>query len=154
MVHIAGSKKLKRQMAPLFWGITRKNKRFVLTVKPGAQSKHASIPIAVFLRDTIKTVTSLREAKSVIYAGKIKVDGVIRKSLHHGAGLMDVVELEGSNKTYRLVPQDGTLLKPIEIEDSEKTKKFVLVKSKTTIKNGKTQIGFHEKERPKILKEF
>ena len=144
MVHIAGSKKLKRQMAPLFWGITRKNKRFVLTVKPGAQSKHASIPIAVFLRDTIKTVTSLREAKSVIYAGKIKVDGVIRKSLHHGAGLMDVVELEGSNKTYRLVPQDGTLLKPIEIEDSEKTKKFVLVKSKTTIKNGKTQIGFHD----------
>ena len=144
MVHIAGSKKLKRQMAPLFWGITRKNKRFVLTVKPGAQSKHASIPIAVFLRDTIKTVTSLREAKSVIYAGKIKVDGVIRKSLHHGAGLMDVVELEGSNKTYRLVPQDGTLLKPIEIEDSEKTKKFALVKSKTTIKNGKTQIGFHD----------
>ena len=144
MVKIAGSKKLKRQMAPLFWGITRKNKRFVLTVKPGAQSKHASIPIAVFLRDTIKTVTSLREAKSVIYAGKIKVDGVIRKSLHHGAGLMDVIELEGADKTYRLVPQDGTLLKPIEIEDAEKTKKFVIVKSKTTIKNGKTQIGFHD----------
>ena len=144
MVKIAGSKKLKRQMAPLFWGITRKDKRFVVTVKPGAQSKHASIPISVFLRDTIKIVTSLREAKSVIYSGKIKVDGVIRKSLHHGAGLMDVVELEGANKTYRLVPQDGTLLKPIEIEDIEKGKKFVVVKSKTTIKNGKTQIGFHD----------
>ena len=26
MVSIAGSKKLKRQMAPQFWGITRKNK--------------------------------------------------------------------------------------------------------------------------------
>ena len=57
---------------------------------------------------------------------------------------MDVVELEGANKTYRLVPQDGTLLKPIEIEDIEKGKKFVVVKSKTTIKNGKTQIGFHD----------
>ena len=144
MVKIAGSKKLKRQMAPLFWGITRKNKRFVVTVKPGAQSKHASIPISVFLRDTIKIVTSLREAKSVIYSGKIKVDGVIRKSLHHGAGLMDVVELEGANKIYRLVPQEGTLLKPIEIEDGEKIKKFVQVKSKTTIKNGKTQLGFHD----------
>jgi len=144
MVHIAGSKKLKRQMAPLFWGITRKNKRFVVTVKPGAQSKHASIPISVFLRDTLKIVTSLREAKSVIYSGKIKVDGVIRKSLHHGAGLMDVLELEGSNKVYRLVPQDGTLLKPIEIDDAEKMKKFALVKSKTTIKNGKMQIGFHD----------
>jgi small subunit ribosomal protein S4e len=57
---------------------------------------------------------------------------------------MDVIELEGANKTYRLVPQDGTLLKPIEIDDAEKTKKFVVVKSKTTIKNGKTQIGFHD----------
>ena len=144
MVHIAGSKKLKRQMAPLFWGITRKKKRFVVTVKPGAQSKHASIPISVFIRDTLKIVTSLREAKSTIYSGKIKVDGVVRKSLHHGVGLMDVIELEGTNKIYRLVPQDGILLKPIEIDDGEKTKKFVLVKSKTTIKNGKTQIGFHD----------
>ena len=67
--------------------LLEKNKRFVVTVKPGAQSKHASIPISVFLRDTLKIVTSLREAKSVIYSGKIKVDGVIRKSLHHGAGL-------------------------------------------------------------------
>ena len=33
MVHIAGSKKLKRQMAPLFWGITRKEKRFVVHSK-------------------------------------------------------------------------------------------------------------------------
>ena len=79
MVKIAGSKKLKRQMAPLFWGITRKNKRFVVTVKPGMHPKNASIPISVFLRDTIKIVTSLREAKSVIYSGKIKVDGKVTK---------------------------------------------------------------------------
>ena len=131
-------------MAPLFWGITRKEKRFVVTVNPGGHAKNAAIPISVFLRDTLKIVTSLREAKSVIYSGKIKVDGVIRKSLHHGTGLMDVIELEGANKTYRLVPQDGTLLKPIEIDDTEKAKKFVVVKSKTTVKNGKTQLGFHD----------
>jgi len=144
MVKIAGSKKLKRQMAPLFWGITRKDKRFVVTVKPGTHPKNASIPISVFLRDTIKIVTTLREAKSVIYSGKIKVDGVVKKSLHHGGGLMDVIELEGAKKIYRLVPQDGTLLKPIEIDDVEKTKKFVVIKSKTTVKNGKTQLGFHD----------
>jgi len=144
MVKIAGSKKLKRQMAPLFWGITRKEKRFVVTVKPGTHAKNASIPISVFLRDTLKIVTSLREAKSVIYSGRIKVDGIVRKSLHHGAGLMDVIELEGANKTYRLIPKDGELLKPIEIDNEEKIKKFVIVKSKTTIKNGKTQLGFHD----------
>ena len=144
MVSIAGSKKLKRQMAPQFWGITRKAKRFVITVKPGPHKKSESIPTAVFLRDTLNLVTSLREAKTAIYSGKVKVDGVVRKSLHHAIGLMDVVELENVPEIYRLVPTQGKLLKPITINDSEKTKKLVRVSSKTTINNGKTQIGFHD----------
>lgn len=144
MVSIAGSKKLKRQMAPQFWGIARKSKRFVITVKPGPHKKSESIPTAVFLRDTLNLVTSLREAKTAIYSGKVKVDGVVRKSLHHAIGLMDVVELENVSEIYRLVPTKGKLLKPIVINDSEKTKKPVRVISKTTINNGKTQIGFHD----------
>ena len=144
MVSIAGSKKLKRQMAPQFWGIARKTKRFVITVKPGPHKKSESVPTAVFLRDTLKLVTSLREAKSVIYSGKVKVDGVVRKSLHHSIGLMDVVELENVSEVYRLVPTEGKLLKPITINESEKTKKLVRVSTKTTINNGKMQIGFHD----------
>ncbi len=144
MVSIAGSKKLKRQMAPLFWGITRKDKRFVVTVKPGGHKKHVSIPIAVFIRDTLKLATSLREAKSVIYGGKIKIDGVVRNSLHHGIGLMDVVELDGVPDIYRLVPKDLTVLKPIKINSSEKSKKLLKVTRKVTIKDKKTQLGFHD----------
>ena len=144
MVKIAGSKKLKRQMAPLLWGITRKEKRFVVTVNPGSHGKNHSIPSAVFLRDTLKIVKTLREAKFAIYGGKVTVDGIKRKSLHHGIGLMDVIELDGLNEIYRLVPKNGALLKPIIINSAEKSKKLVQVKSKTTIKNGKTQIGFHD----------
>jgi small subunit ribosomal protein S4e len=144
MVSIAGSKKLKRQMAPQFWGIARKNKRFVITVKPGPHKKSHAIPSAVFLRDTLKIVTSLREAKTAIYSGKIKIDGVVRKSLHHAIGLMDVVELENVSDIYRLVPTEEKLLKPIKINESEKSKKLVRVVSKTTINKGKLQIGFHD----------
>jgi small subunit ribosomal protein S4e len=144
MVSIAGSKKLKRQMAPLFWGISRKNKRFVVTVKPGTHSKDHSIPTAVFLRDVLKIVSTLREAKSSIYAGKVAVDGIKRKSLHHSIGLMDVVELENVSDIYRLVPMDGQILKPLKINESEKTKKLSKVISKTSIKGNKTQIGFHD----------
>ena len=144
MVSIAGSKKLKRQMAPKFWGITRKDKRFVITVRPGPHPKNYSIPSAVFLRDTLKHVTTLREAKSSISGGKIIVDGITRKSLHHGLGLMDVIELEGISEVYRLVPQDGHVLKPLKILENEKSKKLLKVISKTTIKGGKTQIGFHD----------
>jgi small subunit ribosomal protein S4e len=144
MVSISGSKKLKRQMAPLFWGITRKDKRFVVTVKPGGHKKDVSIPTAVFVRDTLKLADSLREVKSVIYGGKITVDGVTRKSLHHGVGLMDVVELQGVSEIYRLVPKDLTVLKPIIINASEKTKKLLKVTKKVTIKDKKTQLGFHD----------
>ena len=144
MGSIAGSKKLKRQMAPMFWGINRKEKRFVITVRPGSHPKNNSIPTAVLLRDTLKKVKTLREAKSSIYGGKVKVDGIIQKSLHHSIGLMDVVELEGITDVYRLVPYNGHLLEPIKINAAEKSKKLVKVKSKTTIKGGKTQLGFHD----------
>ena len=144
MVSIAGSKKLKRQMAPQFWGIGRKDKRFVITVKPGPHKKSDSIPTAVFLRDMLTIVTSLREAKAAIYSGSVKIDGVVRKSLHHAIGLMDVVELKGMPEIYRLVPTEKKLLEPIKINESEKSKKLVRVTSKTTLNKGKLQIGFHD----------
>ena len=141
---IAGSKKLKRQMAPMFWRINRKDKRFVITVRPGSHPKNNSIPSAVLLRDTLNIVNTLREAKSSIYGGKIKVDGVIQRSLHHSIGLMDVIELVGIDDIYRLVPQNGHILIPIKINKNEKSKKLVKVKNKTSIKGGKTQLSFHD----------
>lgn len=144
MVSISGSKKLKRQMAPQFWGITRKDKRFVITVRPGPHKKAYSVPTAVFLRDMLKIVRTLREAKASIYSGKVKIDGVVRKSLHHAIGLMDVVELENVSDVYRLVPMEGKLLKPLKINEAEKTKKLVRVTSKSTISKGRMQIGFHD----------
>ena len=141
---IAGSKKLKRQMAPMFWGINRKDKRFVITVRPGSHPKNNSIPSAVLLRDTLKKVNTLREAKSSIYDGNVKIDGIVQKSLHHSVGLMDVIELEGITDVYRLVPKNGRILTPIKINVNEKSKKLVKVKSKTTSKGGKTQLGFHD----------
>ena len=144
MGSIVGSKKLKRQMAPTFWGITRKNKRFVITVKPGSHPKNNSIPTAVLLRDTLKKVKTLRESKHSIYNGKVKIDGVKKKSLHHPIGLMDVIELEGITDVYRLVPKKRNLLEPIKINPNEKSKKLVKIQNKTTIKGGKTQLSFHD----------
>ncbi len=144
MVSISGSKKLKRQMAPLFWGIGRKDKRFVVTVRPGPHPKSQSIPSAVFLRDTLRIVSSLREAKSAIYSGSVRVDGIVRRSLHHGIGLMDVVELDNVEDVYRLVPGRGAPLTPIKISPEEKAKKLCRVTSKVSIRGKRTQIGFHD----------
>src|SRR3989442_16041069 len=105
MVSIAGSKKLKRQMAPIFWGITRKDKRFVITVKPGGHKKSLSIPTAVFVRDTLKLVYTLREAKSVVYGGKNKINGGDRKLIYYGIGPVGLGEVEGVPHIYRLCPK-------------------------------------------------
>jgi ribosomal protein S4E len=58
MPSVAGSKKLKRQMAPMFWGISRKKPRFVTTVRPGPHAKAVSVPTQVLLRDILKIVTT------------------------------------------------------------------------------------------------
>ena len=144
MGSISGSKKLKRQMAPMFWRINRKDKRFVITVRPGSHSKNNSIPSAVLLRDTLNNVNTLREAKSSIYNGKVLIDGIIQKSLHYSIGLMDVIELLGTDDVYRLVPKNGQILFPIKINKNEKSKKLVRVKKKTNISGGKMQLSFHD----------
>ena len=144
MVSISGSKKLKRQMAPTFWGLSRKDKRFVIAQRPGAHPHSRSVPAAVFLRDMLGVVYTLREAKSAIYGGSVKVDGVVRKSLHHGIGLMDVIHLENIKDAYRMVPLRGKLLQPIPIPPGDADKKLVKVTSKVTIRGGRTALGFHD----------
>lgn len=144
MVSIAGSKKMKRQMAPAFWGITRKKKRFVVAPRPGPHPKDWSVPSAVLLRDMLGVVYTLREAKAAIYGGRVKVDGVVRKSLHHGVGLMDVVELDGMESAYRMVPMKGKLLQALNTPGQDASKKIVKVTSKTTIKGGRTALGTHD----------
>lgn len=131
-------------MAPIFWGLNRKSKRFAITVKPGPHKKNHSIPTAVLLRDKLKLVSTLRECKYVIYNGKVIIDGIIRKSLHHGTGLMDVIELSNVVDIYRLIPIHGKILSAIKIPQEEKSKKIIKIVRKNTIKKNKIQISSHD----------
>lgn len=46
MVKKSGSTKLKRQMAPKFWDIKRKESPFILAPRPGPYAKQNAIPSA------------------------------------------------------------------------------------------------------------
>ncbi len=91
-----------------------------------------------------KLVKTYREAKYLIFEGKIKVDGVTRKDPDFPLGLMDIIEIPTINKTYRLVPSTSFPLVPIEISDKEKSLKICKVKIKRIVKNNKIQYGFHD----------
>ncbi|MFC1752311.1 30S ribosomal protein S4e [Thermoproteota archaeon] len=138
------NKKIKRSKAPSFWTIPRKKHQFTVTTSPGTHRREGSYPLAVLIRDVLKITNTYREALNIIRAGKIMVDGVVRKVPDFPVGLMDVLEIPLSKNIYRMVPSNGSVLVPIIIPDSEKNQKLSKVRSKLTVKGGKIQYGFHD----------
>ena len=143
MAKKGGDTRVKRQLAPTFWAIKRKESQFVLRVKPGPHPKHRAYPLGMVIRDVLKMASTMHEAERILSAGKVKVDGVVRRDSNLAIGLMDIIELK-TGQSYRMVPKDSALLTSIAIEDSEKGIKLVRVTSKTTIKGKKIQYGFHD----------
>ncbi len=138
-----GDTRVKRQMAPTFWAIRRKESQFVLRVKPGPHPKHRAYPLGMVLRDVLRVASTMREAERILDAGKVKVDGVVRYDANLAVGLMDVVEL-ATGQAFRMSPKNSELLTAVSIDDSEKAVKLVKVTSKTTIRGKKVQYGFHD----------
>src|SRR5215217_795642 len=144
MAKKGGDTRMKRQMAPAFWDIKRKDSRFVLRVKPGPHSKDRAYPLGIVLRDVLKVASTMHEAERIVNGGKVKVDGIIINDINFAIGLMDVVELVPTGQLYRFVPKNSELLVPLSISDDDKTQKLVKVTSKVTIKGKKIQYGFHD----------
>ena len=138
-----GDTRVKRQMAPTYWDIRRKESQFVMRVKPGPHSKNRAYPLGMVLRDALKLTKTARESQIVLNEGKVKVDGVIKRDPNLAVGLMDVVELS-TGSAYRLVPKDSELLVPVEVDDAEKNLKLAKVTSKVTTKGKRIQYGFHD----------
>jgi small subunit ribosomal protein S4e len=142
---MGGSTKLKRQMAPRFWNIKRKQGRFALKVKPGPHSKDKSYPLGIALRDVLQLAHTMSEAAKIAHTGKVKIDGITRRTVNFGIGVMDVLELAATGMSYRFVPHESRLLVPISITDeNEKHVKIVKVTSKGMTKGGRLQYGFHD----------
>lgn len=138
-----GDTRVKRQLAPRFWNIKRKESQFVLRVKPGPHPKTKSYPLGMVLRDALHITKTAQESKILLNEGKVKVDGVVRHDINLAVGLMDVVEL-ANGQSYRLVPKDSELLVTVPVEDTEKGVKLAKITSKVTIKSKKLQYGFHD----------
>ncbi len=144
MAKKSGSTKLKRQLAPAFWQISRKEKRFALTVSPGPHPTTTSYPLGILLRDVLRVANTMREVRKTLHAGEVKVDGVVRRNASFPVGLMDVVEVQALGKSYRLVPKNGLIVTPVEIPGEEKSVKLCKVTKKATMRGNKLQYGLHD----------
>ena len=110
MGKMGGDTRLKRQLAPTFWNIRRKERQFVLKASPGPHRKDKSYPLGIILRDVLNVANSMHEAKTIVSAGKIKIDGIERRDVKFPVGLMDVIELQ--NICWRCLRTSATARSP------------------------------------------
>ena len=139
-----GEKKhLKRKPAPKFWPIHRKEAVWTVKPKPGPHPLSRCIPLALVVRDVLKFAKTRKEAKTIISQGKIKVDGKVQREEFFPTGLMDVISILDSEKTYCVLPSEkGLVLHPIGTEEAEF--KLCRIENKTVVRGGHVQLNLHD----------
>ncbi|MEM4662585.1 MAG: 30S ribosomal protein S4e [Candidatus Diapherotrites archaeon] len=141
MAKKGGDRKLKRLNAPSTMHINRKEKSFVFNIKPGPHSKKCSVPLGYLIRDCLGIAKNRREAKIILNEGRVRVNGIVRKSLQFPVGLFDFISIDGLEKEYQMLYDYKGRLYPEEV----KNKKKGLVRpskviGKRVIKKGKIQL--------------
>lgn len=135
---------MKRQQAPAFWTIKRKEKIWSIKTSSGPHNFNTSIPVTVLLRDMLNYATTRREASMITKQGKIKIDGKPRLDEKFPVGLMDVITLPDADESYRVLPAKGGRFTLHKIKGEEIGFKLCRIIGKTTLKNNITQLRLHD----------
>ena len=136
-----GKKHLKRHSAPAHWPIVRKGFQWTTRPSSGPHSIDSSVPIGLILRDALHLVNTRRELSKIISEGSIRVDGKPCRRDDFPVGLMDLIEVIGLNKAFRVLPDRNGKLVLKQVSDDEKEFKLCKVLGKTTLKEGTTQLN-------------
>ncbi len=131
----------KRLSAPKTYKIPRKVAKWIVKPSPGPHNKEA-IPLLVIVRDFLKLADTAREARRIIAAGEILVDGVVRKDYKFPVGLFDVITIPKLDKSYRILFDERGRYIPKEIEDADL--KLYKIVNKTVVKGGKIQLNLFD----------
>ncbi|MDI6798622.1 MAG: 30S ribosomal protein S4e [Candidatus Aenigmarchaeota archaeon] len=135
--------KLKRLLAPKFWGVPKKVAKWTVSPRPGPHKKFESIPLLIIARNILNLAETWKEAKSIIKKGEILVDNKARKDHAFPVGLMDVVSVLRIKKHYRVLPsKKGLEMK--EIPEDEANKKICRINNKILVKKGRLQLNLHD----------
>jgi small subunit ribosomal protein S4e len=135
--------RLKRNPAPRFWPIHRKEAVWIVRPSAGPHSLEKCLPLSIVLRDILKVAETRKEAKKVIAQGNVYVDGKVRLKDDFPVGLMDIISMPDLNQFYRILPSHkGLFLNPISKEEAGF--KLLRVEDKTLVKNGNSQIALHD----------
>lgn len=138
------SKHLKRLAVPKTWTIPKKSHKWAIKPSVGGHSLERSIPIAIILRDILGYCDSYKEARRIIGAGDILIDGKITKNFKRGVGIMDVISIPKVNENYRVLLDSRGKIRIIKIPRDRAKWKLVRIENKKIVKKGKIQLNLHD----------
>lgn len=133
---------LKRINAPRTWDIDRKKNTFVTRPNPSGQKFRNSLPLVVLFRDMLKKVKSTKELEYILNNKEVYVNSKKATSPRQAVGLMDVIRIPEIKENYRIVLNSSGVLDYVEIDENEASIVPLMIKNKTKLKSGKTQINF------------
>ena len=144
MARKSGPRQLKREHAPAFWPIQRKEANWAPMTRPGPHSRSKSLPLILIIRESLGYARTAKEATRIISSSKVKVDHLIRRDRNFPTGLMDVIQIEGIDNVFRVLPKPrrGLSLSPIDPKESEH--KLCKIVGKRIIGGGRLQISLHD----------
>lgn len=143
----------KRLSAPKPWRVPRKAHKWVTKPSAGPHPVERSLPLAVVLRDYLHQVVTNREARRVIGAGDVLVDGRIVKNPKFPVSYFDIISIPKVKKHYRVFVDHRGRIALDAIDEKEAAWKLARITGKTTIKGGLTQLHFHDGKNVVVLKD-
>ena len=137
-------KHIKRMAAPNTWPVPRKTSYWVTKPRAGPHGLYESMPLLSVVRDMLKLCDNSREARFIIGSRQILVDGKVVTDYKFPVGLMDVVTVQKTKQSYRMLVDYKAKLKLIQVEEHEKDWKLARIDNKTVVSKGKVQINLHD----------
>ncbi|MCD6330718.1 MAG: 30S ribosomal protein S4e [Thermoplasmata archaeon] len=135
---------LKRLSAPKSWKLERKVAKWTVKPSPGPHPVERSIPLLLVVRDFLHLADTGREARKIISAREILVDGKPRRDYKFPCGFMDVISIPKMNLHYRVLFDSKGALSLVEIDEERAKWKLCRIENKTMVKGGKLQLNLHD----------
>ncbi len=137
-------KHLKRLAAPVSWRVPRKTAHWVTKPSPGPHKLSEALPLSIILRDFLHHCDTAQEAKQLIGARSVLVDGRVVTDPKFPVGLMDVLSIPKTKEHFRVLKDRRGRLTLERIDAEEARWKLVRIENKVLVKGGRVQLNLHD----------
>ncbi len=134
---------LKRINAPKTWPIERKSTVFIIRPRPSGHAMAKSLPLSIILRDVLGLARFTRGVRFILNTQEVLINGKRQLRPEASAGLFDLLSFPALKAHYRVTINGLNRLALLPVSGKEATLIPCRVTSKTALKGGRIQLGFH-----------